>query len=424
MSFGIVRVVAPYRQKTSRLRNVKETSAHSAADAALGFRYQGLYALLGLWREADDDATVLIETLDDVVLVSNGETFLEQLKHSLSEKPAPISVKSVALWKTLKAWIDVLPQVEITLTRFNLVSVAEVQSGSVLEALLSDDSDRTELLAALKEEAERVHSERAEAKSSGKSSLPHADRAAGCEAFLKLHDDIRTKLIEKSHLKPGQVDITNIEKELANSLTGVTPEKRALVAQGLVEWWDRQVLYSMCNKRDKAISRFEVVQRHMEIIADIELDKLPNPFATVSPPTSHQPNSMIEKQIELVDGTERELNRAIREEWRARETRSAWSTENPTRHDLILRYDKRLTEEWSDRHSEMCESCEGVGEDELRAKGHVLLIWSHFKAPNDLEPIAPTVVAPYYVRGSFQVLSITGQVGWHPNFRSLLGFDK
>ena len=72
----------------------------------------------------------------------------------------------------------------------------------------------------------------------------------------------------------------------------------------------------------------------------------------------------------------------------------------------------------------MRESFDGEGEDTLKAEGRNLLNWSHCGAPKDLEPIAPSVVAPYYVRGSYQVLSTTGQVGWHPNFRSLLGFDK
>ena len=254
--------------------------------------------------------------------------------------------------------------------------------------------------------------------------LPHAARAAGCEAFLALPEDTKAKLISKIRLKPEQENIANIEDELANSLTTVTPDKRAQVAQRLVEWWDRQILFSMCGKREKALTRFELIQRHMEIVSDLELDNLTNPFETARPPSSYQPNSMMVRQIGLVGGSEGELNRAIREEWRARETRSSWSTENPARHDLLARYDDRLTEEWSDRHIEMCESCDGVGVDELRQKGHDLLKWSHAQAPNDLEPIAPTVVAPYYVRGSYQVLSIVGRVGWHPTYRELLGFEK
>ena len=401
-----------------------QTTVHSAEDAALGFRFQSLYALLALWREANDDAMVFVETLDDVVLVSNGKTLLEQLKHTLSPKPSALTVKSVSWWKTLKAWIDVLPQVEISLTRFNLVSVAAVSKGSNLVALLDEKSDRKDLEKELREEAQRVLSERKAAISSGKTTLPHTKRAAGCEAFLELEYEKRMRLIEKISLKPGQSNILCIEKQLADSLTSVVVKQRNQVAQRLIEWWERQILYSMCSMREKAISRFEVVQKHTAIVTEIALDELPNPFATLDPPASYQPNSMIRKQIALVGGAEQELNRAIREEWRARETRSAWATENPARYDRILNYDKRLSEAWLDRHSDMREICEGKGEDKLKAEGRNLLNWSHYEAPKDLEPIASSVDAPYYVRGSYQVLSTTGKVGWHPNFRLLLGFDK
>lgn len=403
---------------------MENPSEHSASDAALGFMYQGLYALLALWREVDDDAAVLIETLDDVVLLSNGETLLQQLKHSLSAKSPSLTIKSVSLWKTLKAWIDILPELSISQTRFNLVSVADVSKGSVLEALLGDVKDRSELLAALKDEAKRVLDEREEAKVAGENKLPHASRAAGCKAFLTLPEDTKIKLIAQIRLKPSQASIVNIEKELERNQLSVTPEKRAEVTQRLVEWWNRQVIFSMCGKRNKAITRFELVQRHMEIVSDIELDKLSNPFETQKPPSSYQPDNMIERQIALVGGSEGELNRAIREEWRARETRSIWSSENPARHELIAKYDDRLAEEWSDRHVAICESYDSTIEIEQRQSGHNLLIWSHVDAPKDLEPIAPTVVAPYYVRGSYQVLSITGRVGWHPNYRALLGFEE
>lgn len=411
-------------------------STHSAVDTVLGFRYQELYALLLLWRETDDDAQVFIETLDDVVLVVNGQTLLEQLKHSLAIKPTPLTIKSVSLWKTLKVWIDILPEVELTQTRFNLVSVADLATDSLLKLLLEDRFDRTDLLIALEQEAERVQLEREVAKaaqvrnSSSTTSaarakdLPHTTRAPGCEAFLNLTDDTRAKLINKISLKPGELNIKNIEQSLADCQSSVTARHRAIVAQRLVEWWDRQVLHSMCGMRKKGITRFELIQRHMTIVSELELDQFTNPFETATPPFSHLPSGMIDKQISLVNGSTGDLKRAIREEWRARETRSIWSIENPARRDQIAKYDDRLVEEWCDRHTELCEDCDDAVEEMICVKGLKLLKWSHYKAPNDLEAIAATVVAPYYVRGSYQVLSIVGRVGWHPEFRKRLGFEK
>jgi len=39
-------------------------------------------------------------------------------------------------------------------------------------------------------------------------------------------------------------------------------------------------------------------------------------------------------------------------------------------------------------------------------------------------PIGDGWGAPYYVRGSYQVLAIDLKVGWHPDYRDLLKDEK
>lgn len=81
-------------------------TVHDASAAALGFYYQSQYALLMLVRLKTDDAAVAIERLDDVEIKSNGQSLLYQLKHSIQENPPPVTLACVALWKTIKVWID------------------------------------------------------------------------------------------------------------------------------------------------------------------------------------------------------------------------------------------------------------------------------------------------------------------------------
>lgn len=396
---------------------------HSADDAALGFLYQGQYALLRLWREVDDDAVIFVETLDDVVLEAKGNTLLEQLKHSLKAKPPAVSLASVQLWKTLRAWIDVLPKIDLAHTWLNLVTVADIAKGSPLSTLIDETADRGALLASLTTEAERVREERAKAAAAGKQLLPHADRAAACESFLKLPDQTRGKLLARVRIRPNQPNIVQIETALAESLTSVVKDRRSQVAGQLIEWWNVQILNLLTKKRQGGISRFELVKRHMEIVSAIQLDDLTSTFATAIHPSSYKCDSMIERQIALVGGGNSDLKRAVREEWRAREERSRWATENPARGEIISSYDDRLIEEWSDRHEDICGSCASEIDEVRQVKGLQLLRWSHYDAPGELEPIAPKITSPYYVRGTYQVLSIKGQVGWHPNYHKALGFS-
>ncbi|MCP3416224.1 hypothetical protein NLM16_19200 [Bradyrhizobium brasilense] len=400
------------------------TNAHSADASALGFLYQAQYALLRLWNETSFEAVIYLETLDDVVLEANGQTILEQLKHSLSTKPDAITVASVNVWKTFKAWIDVLPDLDLSKTSLHLVTVADISPTSPLKVLLDETENRDKLLIALQEEAQRVIQERADAEAKGIKPLPHAKRAPGCEAFLKLTGDLQAVMLSRVRLKPGQQNIRHIEDELAKRLTSVLAKDQPHVAALMVEWWNRQILYAHCGKRDKAIHRFELVKRHMEIVADIEHDNLVDYFAAELPPDTYRSHPMVEHQISLVGGTEAWLQRAVTNEWRARESRSRWSTENPTWQERISKYDNRLAEEWSYKHADMCEECGGQSDEVKKTKGRELLRWSFYEAPEKIEYLTSSVTAPSYVRGTYHVLSIDGRVGWHPDYFALLGFKK
>lgn len=400
------------------------TNPHSADASALGFLYQAQYALLRLWNETSFEAVIYLETLDDVVLKANGQTILEQLKHSLSNKPGAITVASVNLWTTLKAWIDVLPDLDLSNTSLHLVTVADISPTSPLKVLLDETENRDKLLIALQEEAQRVVHERAEAKEKGIKKPPHDKRAPGCESFLELSSDLQEKILSRIRLMPGQQNIRQIEEELAKRLTSVLTANQPQVAALMVEWWNRQIIHAHCGKRDKAIHRFELVKRHMEIVADIQHENLVDYFSSEIPPDTYRSHPIVEKQINLVGGTETWLQRAITNEWRARESRSRWSTENPTWQERISKYDDRLTEEWSYKHADMCEDCDGQSDEVKKSKGCDLLRWSFYDAPDKIEDLAPSVTSPSYIRGTYHVLSIDGRVGWHPDYLYLLGFKK
>ncbi|MCM2504455.1 hypothetical protein NDN16_12310 [Aureimonas altamirensis] len=399
------------------------TKGHAAGAAWQGFYYQAFYALLLLLQQKADDAAVAVEQLDDVEVKIDGHTLLHQLKHSMAATPAPLSLKSVALWKTLKVWIDILPNITLAETSLHLVTVAPLAKDNGLEVLLTAGSDRAALLAALVAEATRVRTERLQAVTA-KAPAPHADRAAGCEAFLALSDATRANLLRSVVLKPDSLTLPEIEQAVATELILLPPADRPAVAVRLMQWWDREIVYSLCGQRDVVISRAELQQKYSAIVAEIEQDVLTADFELSTPPADYQPDGMLARQIHLVNGLDADLTRAIREEWKAREQRGKWTNANPAMATTIGEYDRLLQLEWSDHHAQMCGDCAGLEAPERAEAGLKILRWSHHQAPNTIRPITKGWDASYYVRGSYQVLAIDLKVGWHADFEALLGGDE
>jgi hypothetical protein len=397
-----------------------EAGSHSAVDAALGFYFQSLYGLLCIVRASDDDAAVCLERLDDVEILANGQPLLAQLKHSLSKKPTPVTISSAALWKTFKAWIDVLPKLSLMETRFQLVTVAPLAVGSPLEPLLDTAASRDDLRGLLEAEAQRVVDEHTAAKVGGKKPHTNAKRVECCAAFLKLTSDVRQKLLSRVTIQPGVSNICGVPKDIAKELKNFPPDKREAITQRLIEWWDLQVVHSFCGNRERAISMLEVQQQLIEIAGQLNRDELLADFLFVRPPDDHTPPSMIARQLQLVSCTKTEIQAAEREEWKARSQRHKWINE---RFDMAVRitlYDQMLIDEWSVKHGAMVEDHETSSEFIKRAAGLDIFKWSYDQAYTQITPIAKNWSASYYIRGSYQVLAVEQSVGWHPDFKTLL----
>jgi hypothetical protein len=397
----------------------REGGTHAADAAALGFYYQAFFALETLVAQSADDAAVAVERLDDVEVKADGRTLLYQLKHSISGKPPPITLKAQALWRTVKVWVDILPTVTLADTTLHLVAVGAIPADSPLGVLTNFDADRTALVEAMVNEAQRVLDFRAEAKAKNKA-LPYGDRVDGCEAFQALSETERLNLIRRILVQQNSPTIDEIEGRIAGHLKLLPVDQRPVVAKRLIEWWDRQIVYSLCGKRERVITRAELQAQIMSLVSDLEEGKLLPELETATPPQDYQPDGMLARQIHLVEGKPSDLSKAIREEWKAREQRSRWLNLNPAMAAAINDYDLVLEEHWSDRHTQMTEECAEMDDGKKCESGLKLLRWTHEHAPLAVRPIAEGWTAPYYVRGSYQVLAINLKVGWHPDFASLL----
>lgn len=404
--------------------NVKlASSVHDATASAVGFRYQERFALLELFDTKDDEAAVAVEALDDVQLKANGTDILEQLKHSFAKQPKPIDIKSSNLWTTLRIWIELLPSIDISCTSFSLITVSPLSQDSLLKCLQTRGSDRSSLQVALVAEAQRVLEEVDAAELAGKSK-PHAKRLPGAKAFFSLHDKEKEELLSKIVLRSGAPQIDELEEIFAKRLDTYPASQRETLSRKTYEWWDRQVLLSFENKRDRFIYRHEILEQLSETSAMLQSETLMDSFSSKQPPAVFHTNEMLAKQCDLVGAKPAMLRRARISEWQARNQRSEWSKEAPSKHSKIVSYDEKLVLEWEYQHETACENMNAGDETSQKSEGLNVLKWALEDAAAEVGSIESTITSPFYVRGSYQVLSIQGRVGWHPDYVERLGFKN
>lgn len=394
---------------------------HDASAVAIAFRFQERRALFDLFDTQDDDASVAVEALDDIQVNQPGLTLIEQVKHSVQSVQPPMTLKSPALWKTLRIWCELLPSVDLVRCQFVFVCTSTIDQESPLNCLTVQGSDRDELLEFLNEEADRVQT--AIAKAATDSAAPHKEKAPGAKAWLDLPLTSRHELLSRIILKPDVPASHDQEEHLAAILTMYPIAQRAKLAKRLLTWWDDEVLRSMQGKRAKFIGYFEVVEQLSHLNAMLEKDEFFETFSSQQPPPIFYTDEKLAQQCELVAASNTVIDRARTFEWQARSQRAVWSDESPIKNERLRRYDDTLVNEWKAHHDDAIDASTEGDNHSMQAAGLKALKWALSCNASDVGTIDNYITPPFYIRGSYQTLSIDGRVGWHPNYKALLGFE-
>ncbi|WP_025718177.1 ABC-three component system protein [Paenibacillus polymyxa] len=125
------------------------TKDHSAAGQALGYVYQFDRATYRLFQAGIDVIEIGIEDIDDVsVHLGSGKEIREQDKSTVNSG-SPLSDRSVALWKTLHIWAELLnsdPSV-LDYTEFHLVTNGSVHDDCLAQRIhKATDEDSSKLV--------------------------------------------------------------------------------------------------------------------------------------------------------------------------------------------------------------------------------------------------------------------------------------
>ncbi len=395
----------------------------SGIDSALGYYYQGLYALVHLLNSKEDTEEVLIEDLDDVVVknIEKNAFSLKQLKH---KKNSPITISSKDLWSTLRIWCEYTLLENIRNVSFHLITCSKFSSGNLLNVLCSENSDRNELITLLNKEAQRVIKERED---SAEKKKPHGERYHGCEAYMRLDESQKNMLLDRVIIIPEEFNIDETENKIidSNVLQLSPPDFRPVLTRKLIEWWDYQVLLQMRKERS-AIKKVEVQHKVIEIIQEIELDNLSNSYGGREPlDWKEELTENIAKQLEIIELSDTQKRHAAINYWQARKQREEWLSDDfPLVNEKIKKFDKDLFNEWEFYFSSTAEYRKFTNENDYVDCGRKVFNWSFNSAHENIPRIESNWTDKYLVRGTYQMLSDTLAVGWHPLYKIKLSDEK
>lgn len=380
----------------------------SAKEPSLGYFYQIRYGLfLLLSSRQNDDTKLLIESLDDIELRTNEEINLFQTKYHV-KNTTNLSDRSSDFWKTIRVWSEQISngKIDVNKTVFSLVTTQSISADSILFSLKCKDNidSIVEKLNTISEETSNVTNIR------------------GYKAFKKLQLSVQERLIENMHIVDASLDFEAIEKFIVNELKlSALPTQIQPLLERLEGWFFRNCILHLQNQ--KQYISFEELQKQIYNITDsFKEDNLPIDFPDKISPTGTESSMIFYKQLDLIDLSPRLCETAISDYYRAFNQRSKWLRDDLLNPQEEIDYDKRLKDDWEHKFDLLLDETELLSDDEKKESGKIFYT-KHQVAQVPNIPIRDRFKENYLIRGSFHMLADKLEVGWHPNFKSLITKD-
>lgn len=295
---------------------------------------------------------------------------------------------------------------------------------NILNVLRIENSDRSELIELLNNEAERVIDERLKTTESKK---PHSDRHHGCEAYIQLSESQKKMLLDRVMIMPEEFHINETEAQVSGSnlLQVCPPDSRKFITKKLIQWWDYQVLLQMRKERSE-IKKIELQHTIIEIIQEVELEQISNSYGGREPlKWEDELTDNIAKQLEIINIGNIQKKHAAINYWQARKQREEWLEDDfPLANEKVKKFDKNLFNEWEFLFGDKTENREFSSEGEYIECGKEIFNWSFQKAHETIPKISKDWQDKYLVRGSYQILSDALIVGWHPLYKTKFAMKK
>jgi len=380
-----------------------KASKYSAPGQYLGYALQSLRLCYHLLH-CPPGAQVSLEYIEDVAVhYSDGFQLLEQDKSALKQNP--ISDWADDLWKAVAHWLKGIQAGEIdpASTAFR-VYVTPVHEGEIAAALNT----------ATTMEEVRILAAQISAALSKKKKLPSCQ--AHVRAFLDASDEERFALV--SRLK--------IDSRDADPLAALRSVLALAVPEKLMESVCRYLLGNAKDRADRliregrpAIISGDEFKRNLH--AFMQSNNLPGYLKALSAlPEPSQIDEVIStrpkfiRQLELIEAQNEQFVRAASDFLRTSADKALWAEAGDIFEGALDDWDEDLVRRHEFIRAEIEDTHENVRPE---AKGRL----TYNRCGALRAPLAGRDVPGHFVHGSFNALAEDLRLGWHPNFKELLG---
>ena len=394
----------------------KDSDPYSAGEQGLGYIFQPRFALYQA-LELPEDTAILIEKEDDLdFLESSGKKTLASLKHkAVGERLTDLSVD---FWKSVNIWLtryQANGRVESDY-QFFLFTTSSVAPDSFLRFFLYG-ANTTEAQPSLWQLTENTL-----ATSKAKSFTKIKELLSKLTALEKEDFVSRITIIDST---PRIGDLPALIK--AQKMRPIRAEHRDAVFERLEGWWNDLIIQMLCEPQSEPAYARDVSEKLFNFSEEYKDDNLPITFEDAIPTSPIDvsiDSRLFVSQLRDLKLSPSRIRNVILDYYRAFEQRSAWARQRLVGSEEIMKYERRLTNEWERTKDVLFDddalgaSIEDCSDPELIAVAKKLYTWAETEAQKlDHLKIRARVTEPYVLRGSFQILANKRPyptVYWHP----------
>jgi hypothetical protein len=377
----------------------------------LGYSLQTTRALMRLLA-AEPGTFVSVEVLDDVAVVTaSGTTTLEQTKSSGSRNP--LADRSPEIWKTIANWVRAVEagSVQANQTAFEIF-LSRKQQGRIAEsfAAAKDAATAGSALAAAKESLWGTAPRYPKRSSVGATLAPHLDAVFGASPTIV------SAIVARLDLAFGKgSSAADVASLLRSKL--ISEEAISVVGNQMLGWTKTQIDTRLEQGQSAIVAADAFNSELLAFVRKYDRFTILNCMAPAPDPAAidiELQNRRYVKQLELIGSDYDSKLKAANDYLRASVNRSIWASKGLVHRSSFDEFEDLLVRAWSAKR-DIVAIQSSQHPPEVRGR----LVYSECSLVQaNLEGRS---VPPHFTPGCYHALADQLTVGWHSDFKRLLG---